>query len=80
VGNGPALGRMFSLGLNGNRILPKHIQMTLGVCLLKQLSALGRWSNWIEHAGVGDPRLGMVGNKLVAVRGNSNARKTRCCH
>jgi hypothetical protein len=79
VGNRAALGRMLAFGLNRDRVVAKHIQVAFRIGLLEQLAALGRRRNRIEHAGVGDPRLGVVRDQLISVRGNSNSWKA-CSH
>ena len=60
VGNGAALGRVLAFGLNGDRVAAEDVQMALGIGLLEELAALRRRRNGIEHAGIGDARLGVV--------------------
>src|ERR1700733_10397101 len=68
---------MLAFRLNGNGVVAKHVQMPLGVGLLEQLAAFCRRRNGIEHAGVGDARLRVVGDKLVSICRNTNAWITR---
>ena len=74
VGDGPALGRVLALGLDGQGVAPEHVQPALGERLLVQLAALGRRRDRVEDARVGDPRLGVVRHELVAVGGDPDAR------
>jgi len=48
VGNGAALGRMFALRLNRDRVVAEHVQMPFGIGLLEQFTALGRRRDWVE--------------------------------
>jgi hypothetical protein len=73
VGDGAALGRVLAFGLNGDGVVAEDVQVALGIGLLEELAALGGGGDGIEHAGVGDARLGVVGDELVSVCGDANA-------
>ena len=73
VGNGATLGRVFAFRFNGNRIVAKDVQVAFGVGLLEQLATLSGGGDGVKHAGVGDARLGVVGDKLVSVCCDANA-------
>jgi hypothetical protein len=73
VGDGSALGRVFALGFNGDGVVAEDVQVALGIGLLEEFAALGGRRNGIEDAGVGDARLGVVGDKLISIGGNPNA-------
>ena len=77
VGDGAALGRVLAFGLDGDGVVAKDVQVALGIGLLEELAALGGGGDGIEHAGVGDARLGVVGDELVSVGGKTNAWITR---
>ena len=76
VGDGAALGRVLALSLDGNGVLPEDVQVAFSIGLLEELAALRGRRNRIEDAGVGDPRLGVVRDKLVSIRSNPNSGKT----
>jgi hypothetical protein len=76
VGDGATLGRMFAFGLNGDGVLPEDVQVAFGIGLLEELAALRRRRNGIEDTGVGDARLGVVGNELISICSNPNAGET----
>jgi hypothetical protein len=78
--NSAALGRVLAFRLNGYRIVAKDVEVAFGIGLLKQLAALGGGGDGVEHAGVGDTRLGVVRDELVSVCGNTNAWITRSGH
>ena len=81
VGNCAALRRMLALGLNGDRVVAEHIQVALSISLLEQFAALCGRRNRIEHAGVGNSRLGVVRDQLVSVGCDANARiASSNCH
>ena len=54
-------------------LLPEDVQVAFGIGLLEELAALGGGRDGIKDAGVGDARLGVVGDQLVSVGGNPNA-------
>ena len=75
--NGAALGRMLALRLNGNRVVAKDVQVAFRIGLLKKLAAFRRRCNRIKNAGIGDPRLRVVRDKLIAVCSDPDAGITR---
>ena len=77
VGDGAALRRVFAFGLDGNRVAAEDVQLAFGESLLVQFAAFGRGGNRVEHAGVGDPSFGVIGNQLVSVSGDADSRVTR---
>ena len=79
-GNCPTLSSVLTLGLDGDLGVAKHVQLPLGKGLLVLLTHLGRRRDGIEHAPLSDPRLRVIGDQLIAVRRDSNARETRCRH
>ena len=70
MGDSATLGRVLAFCLNGNRVAAEDVQMAFGISLLEELAAFGGGRDGIEHASFSDPRFGMVGNKLVTVRGD----------
>jgi len=77
VGDGATLGRVFAFGFNGDGVVAKDVEVSFGVGLLEELATLGGGRDGIEHAGVGNARLGVVGDELIAVCSNSDAWITR---
>ena len=77
VGNCAALGRVFAFSFDGDGVVAEDVQMALGVGLLEELAALGGRGDGVKHAGVGDARLGVVGDKLISVCGDTNTWITR---
>ena len=77
VSNGAALGRVLAFGLNGDGVVAEDVQVALGIGLLEELAAFGGRGDGVKHAGVGDAGLGVVGDKLISVCGNTNAWITR---
>jgi hypothetical protein len=77
VRDGSALGGVLAFGLDRNRAAAEHVQIAFSERLLVQLASLCRGSDRVEDAGVCYPRFGVVGNELVAVGGNPNARIPR---
>ena len=73
MGNGSALRRVLAFRLNGDGVAAEDVQVAFGIGLLEQLAALGRGRDGVKHAGVGDARLGVVADELVAVGGNADA-------
>ncbi|MBV6516708.1 MAG: hypothetical protein HPKKFMNG_02396 [Planctomycetes bacterium] len=76
-GDGSALGGVLALGLDGDLLAAKHVQLSFGPGKLVILAHLGAGRDGVEHAGIGDARLGVVGNQLVAVGGEANAGEAR---
>src|SRR5262245_13946820 len=72
MGNGAPLRGMLPFGLDRNRIAAEDVDFSFGERLLEQLAAFGRWSNRIEHAGVGNSRLGVIRDELVPIRGDTD--------
>src|ERR1022692_145929 len=77
IGRCAPLGGVLALRLDGHLLLPPHVQFTLGVGLLVDLAALGRGGDRVEYPAFGDPRLHMLGDQLVAVAGDADARVLR---
>ena len=73
VGDGAALGRVLAFGLDGDGVVAEDVQMALGIGLLEELAALGGGRDGIEDAGVGDARLGVVGDELISVGGDPDS-------
>jgi len=72
-----ALRGVLALGFDGDRAAPEDVQLALGVRLLKELAAFRGRRDGIEDAAVGDPRFRVVGDELVAVGRDPNARIPR---
>jgi hypothetical protein len=61
--------------------VPEDVQISLGIGLLEELAALRGRGDGLKHAGVGDPRLGMVRDELVSVCSDPNTWKASSnCH
>jgi hypothetical protein len=73
VGDGATLGRVLAFRLNGNRVLAEDVQVALSIGLLEELAALSGGGYGIKNAGVGDARLGVIGDELVSVRGDPDS-------
>ncbi len=73
VSDGAALGSVLAFGLDGDGIVAEHVQMTLSVGLLEELATFSGGGDGVEHAGVGDARLGVVGDELVSVGGDPDS-------
>jgi len=71
-----ALGRVFALGLDGDRIVSENIQMAFSIGLLEEFSAFGLGRDRIKNASLGNPRLGMVRDELISICSNPNSGKT----
>jgi len=54
--------------------------VAFGIGLLEKFAALGGGRDGIEDAGVGDACLGVVGDKLISVGGDANARIASSLH
>jgi hypothetical protein len=67
VGDGAALRRVLPLGLDRQGIAPEDVQPALGERLLVELSTLRRRRDRIEHTGIRDTGLRVVGNELVSI-------------
>ena len=74
VGDGAALGRVLAFGLDGDGVVAEDVQVPFGIGLLEEFAALGGRRDGIKDAGVGDARLRVVGDQLISVCGNTNAR------
>src|SRR5438552_18425625 len=72
-----ALGGMFPLRLDGDRVLTKDVELAFREGLLIQLTALGGRRNRIEHTGFSNACFGVVGDELIAVSGNPDTRVAR---
>ena len=72
--NRAALRGVLSLGFHCDGVVAEDVEFAFGKCLLKQLAALGRGRDGIEHTGIRDAGLGMVGNQLISVGSNANSR------
>src|SRR5262245_2558565 len=70
--DGAALGGVLTLSFDGNRVVAEDVQFAFGKRLLVQLAAFRRWRDRVEHTGVGDTCFSVVGNELVAVRGDTD--------
>src|SRR5262249_18228284 len=57
---------------NGDLLLTKNVQFSLGIGLLVNLSTLCRWCNRIKDSPFGDSRFNMLGHKGIAIAGDSN--------
>ena len=68
VGDRAALGRVLALGLDGQRVPAEDVQPPFRERLLVQLAPFGGGRDGVENPRVGDPRLGVVRDELVAVR------------
>ena len=73
VCNRAALRRMLAFGLDGNRVAAEYIQVPLCICLLKELAALRRRRNGIKDTGIGNARLSVVADELIAVRSDPDS-------
>jgi len=73
VGDGPALGGVLALRLDRQLGPPKDVELALREGELEELPHLGRGGDGIEDAGVGESRLGVVADELVAVADDANA-------
>jgi hypothetical protein len=73
VGDGATLGGVLAFGLDGDGVAAKDVEVSLGVGLLEELAAFCRWGDRVEHAGVGDARLGVVGDELISVGGDPDS-------
>src|ERR1017187_6595589 len=73
MGDCTALGRVFTFRLDGDGVVTEDVEMSFGIGLLEELAALSGRRDGIEHAGIGDPRLSMVRDKLVSVCSDTNA-------
>ena len=77
IGDGSALGGVLPFALDYQRGATEYVQLAFRVGLLVHLAHLGRGRDGVEDAALRDPRLRMVGDQLIAVRGNSYPGKTR---
>ena len=77
VGDGATLGGVLAFSLNGDGVVAENVEVAFGIGLLEEFAALGGGGDGIEHAGVGDAGLSMVGDELVSVCRNANAWITR---
>jgi hypothetical protein len=77
MSDGTALGRVFAFSLNGDGVVAEDVQVAFSVGLLEELSAFSGRGDWVKHAGIGDARLGVVGDELISVCGDTNAWITR---
>ena len=66
---------MLAFGLNRNGVVTEDVEVAFRVCLLEKLTTLGRGRNRVEHTGIGDAGFRVIGNELVAVGGDPNARE-----
>jgi hypothetical protein len=73
VGDGATLGGVLAFGFNGDGVVAEDVQVALGIGLLEELAALGGGGDGIKDAGVGDARLGVVGDELISVCRDTNA-------
>ncbi len=73
VGDGAALGRVLAFGLNGDGVVAEDVQVAFGIGLLEEFAALGGRGDGIKNAGIGNARLGVIGDELVSVCGNPNS-------
>src|SRR6185503_9478254 len=67
VGDGATLSGVLSLRFDGDGIFAEDVEIALSIGLLEELAAFGGRRNWIENAGIGDARFGVVRNELVSV-------------
>jgi hypothetical protein len=51
--------------------------VAFGIGLLEELTAFGGRRDGVKHTGICNAGFSVVGNQLVTVRGNADARKTR---
>src|SRR5689334_6548070 len=68
---------MLAFSLDGNGVAAKDIQLAFRECLLIQLAALSGRGNWIEDARIGNARLGVIGDELIAVGRDPDPGETR---
>jgi len=78
-GNGPPLGGKLAFGFNRKLGLSEHVERTLGVGKLIILPHLGGGCDGIKHAAIGDTGFGVIGNQMVAVGGDSDAKIAGFC-
>ena len=65
---------VLALGLDGDLLLPPNRQFALGVGSLVDLATFRRRRDRVEHAALGDAGLDVLGDQLVAVARNADAR------
>src|SRR5215475_8668771 len=70
MGDGPALGRVFAFGLDGEQVVTEHIEFAFGKSLMVQLTAFGRRCDGIEHPYLSNACFSVVRNQLVPVGGH----------
>jgi hypothetical protein len=66
---------VLALGLDRKGVAAEDVQTPFGEGLLEELAALRGRRDGVEDPGIREARLGVVGDELVAVRGDTNARK-----
>src|SRR5712691_7995404 len=59
---GAALGGMFSLAFDGDFLLTEDIELALGVGLLIDLAAFGRWGDGIKNTAFSDTDFDVFGH------------------
>ena len=72
-GRGAALRRVFAFGLDGDFLLAPDVEFALRVGLLVNFAALGGRRDGIKDAALGDARLDVLRDELVAVAGDADA-------
>ena len=72
-GRRAALRRVFALGFDRDLLLAPHVQFARRVRVLINLPALGARRDGIENPALGDARLDVLRDELVAVAGDADA-------
>ena len=73
VGNGATLGRVLAFSLNCDGVVSEDVQVAFGIGLLEELAALSGRGDGIKNAGIGNARLGVIGDELVSVCGDPDS-------
>ena len=73
VGGGAALGGVFALGFDGDFLVAPDVQLPLREGLLIDLAALGGRRDRVKYAALGDARLDVLGDEVIAVAGDAEA-------